>query len=232
MKAKIITLKGHAASETAASNCIESSKKLHNPFEVESFSAVLPEEVPHIMNSNMIQWTYPLEGQRDDFGTGLKLTAYRTAVPEKRIACFLSHWKLWNEVVETDEPMLILEHDARFVRHLDPTYIVDSQYDIVGLNDPIGATRRARTYKDMIQREKEKDIIPVPRVDEFNVPQGLAGNSAYIIKPAGAKQLLNVMKETGIWPNDALMCYQLIKNLGVTTQFYTTTQPMESTTTL
>ena len=52
-----------------------------------------------------------------------------------------------------------------------------------------------------------------------------------ILKPNGAKQLIETMKDTGIWPNDALMCYQLIKLLGVTTQFYTTIQPMESTTT-
>jgi len=230
MKAKIITLKGHSGSELNAATCIKSSKKLHNTFDIETFDAITPEQVPHIMNSNMIQWTYPLEGVRDDFGTGLKLTAYPTEVPEKRIACFLSHWTLWKEVIETNEPMLILEHDAKFVRHLDPQYIIDSKFSIVGINDPIGATRKARTYKDMIQRETDS-IIPVPRIDEFNIPQGLAGNSAYILKPNGAKQLIETMKDTGIWPNDALMCYQLIKLLGVTTQFYTTIQPMESTTT-
>jgi len=118
MKAKIITLKGHSGSELNAATCIKSSKKLHNAFDIETFDAITPEQVPHIMNSNMIQWTYPLEGVRNDFGTGLKLTAYPTEVPEKRIACFLSHWTLWKEVIETNEPMLILEQSLHQIRVL------------------------------------------------------------------------------------------------------------------
>ena len=39
-----------------------------------------------------------------------------------------------------------------------------------------------------------KPIVPVPTIDTFDVPQGLAGNSAYIIKPAGAKQCINAAK--------------------------------------
>jgi len=70
----------------------------------------------------------------------------------------------------------------------------------------------------------------VPDIDEFNVPQGLAGNSAYIIKPAGANNLLNAVKEHGLWPNDAIMCKQLIPRLGVTKEYYTRVQGLPSTT--
>ena len=71
----------------------------------------------------------------------------------------------------------------------------------------------------------------MPRIDEFNVPQGLAGNSAYIIKPSGAKNLIEATKQYGAWPNDALMCYQIIPKLGVTRRFYTKVQGLPSTTT-
>ena len=60
----------------------------------------------------------------------------------------------------------------------------------------------------------------------------MAGNSAYLIKPSAAKELLEKLKETGGWPNDALMCYQLIESLGVTRNFYTRVQGLRSTTTL
>ena len=64
------------------------------------------------------------------------------------------------------------------------------------------------------------------------MPQGLAGNSAYIIKPYFAEKLLNKLKEKGAWPNDALMCKQIIPTLGVTRNFYTRVQGLRSTTTL
>ena len=62
------------------------------------------------------------------------------------------------------------------------------------------------------------------------MPQGLAGNSAYIIKPAGAKSILDAAREHGLWPNDALMCKQIISNLGVTKTYYTRVQGLPSTT--
>lgn len=234
MKAKIITLAGNKVSETAAAKCIQSSKKVGNDFDIEVFDAINGDEVPKIMNQNMLQWTYPLEGGRYDFATGLKLTAYPTADPNKRIACFLSHWMLWQEVIRTNEPMLILEHDAIFTYKLDPKYILESSYECVGINDPRGATRRSQAYHDIIQGSHNvfKDIINIPKIDEYDVPQGLAGNSAYIIKPGIAAEACELIKKIGIWPNDALLCYQNFKNLGVTTKYHTAVQRTPSTTTL
>jgi hypothetical protein len=70
-----------------------------------------------------------------------------------------------------------------------------------------------------------------PKVDNENVPQGLAGNSAYIIKPSGAIRMLKLVEEFGLWPNDAIMCRQLFPDLYVTRKFYTTIQNLKSTTT-
>ena len=72
---------------------------------------------------------------------------------------------------------------------------------------------------------------PAPYIDDLKVPQGLAGNSAYIIKPSGAIKMLKLVEEYGLWPNDAIMCKQLIPNLYVTRKFYTTIQNLKSTTT-
>ena len=78
----------------------------------------------------------------------------------------------------------------------------------------------------------EDGVSNCPFVDEQNVPQGLAGNSAYIIKPAFAERLINKVEEVGIWPNDALMCNQLFPNeLKIVTPFYTRVQGGISTTT-
>ena len=44
--------------------------------------------------------------------------------------------------------------------------------------------------------------------------------------------MLDLSQEHGMWPNDALMCKQLISTLGVTRNFYTRVQGLRSTTTL
>ena len=60
----------------------------------------------------------------------------------------------------------------------------------------------------------------------------MAGNSAYIIKPALAKSVIDKFKEIGMWPNDALLCKQLFPMIGQTKTYYTTVQGTESTTSL
>ena len=44
-------------------------------------------------------------------------------------------------------------------------------------------------------------------------------------------KLIAAVEEYGLWPNDAIMCRQLIKKLGVTRKFYTLVQGLPSTTT-
>lgn len=209
---------------------VESSKKVGNKFKIDKFSASVDRFANAHMKAIGLKWSYPWAGERVDILSGLKLSAYQTRVQEKRIACFLSHYRIWKEVLENNEPALVLEHDALFTNKLDYQYILDSKFDIVGINNPLGATRKSTVYHNII-KETKGDIQPVPRIDEFNIPQGLAGNSAYIIKPNGAKQLIDAVNKYGAWPNDAIMCYQLINNLGVTKEFYTKVQGLPSTTT-
>ena len=194
--------------------------------------AIAVDKVEMIAAGNGLNWNYPWEGKVSDLKSGLIKSAYTTADPRKRISCFVSHWYLWQKCVKLDEMILILEHDSRFIKKLpaDSTF-ARADFDIIGINDPSMATRKSKIYHDMIL-ERVDFFQPVPRIDEFNIPQGLAGNSAYVIKPAGAKLMLELSQEYGMWPNDALMCYQLVPKLGVTRNFYTRIQGLRSTTTL
>lgn len=209
---------------------IESSKKVSNDFTIDKFSGVTADMVNTVMIGNGVKWNYPWEGEAIDFASGLIKRAYPTTYRERRMACFMSHYLLWHKCIKEDTPILVLEHDAIFVHKLDYQFILDSKYDIIGINNPLMATRRAKKFYDLIKATPEK-IQPVPDIDEFNVPQGLAGNSAYIIKPAGAKNLLEAVQQYGAWPNDAIMCKQLVPNMGVTRTFYTKVQGLPSTTT-
>lgn len=232
INAYVIRLKENETSVKSAQNLIESSRKVNNEFEIVEFDAITPERVNDLMKLHDLKWNYPWQGSVLDLETGLLKTAYRTAVPEKRIACFLSHYLLWKNCVQSKESMFIFEHDAIFKRNIEIGMLNQSRYDIIALNDPIGATRKAMLFAEEVKKGNES-VVGIPSVDSYEVPQGLPGNSAYYIKPAGARKLISLVKSFGAWPNDAIMCRQLMPNqLGIVKQYCTRLQKMESTTTL
>ena len=232
MKAFAIVVPGNKISMSGFNELSESYKKYGHTEGLEMHEAIELHKVEGFCGGNGLIWNYPLEGQISDIKSGLIKSAYQTADLRKRMSCFLSHWYLWQKCKTLDETILILEHDARFIKKLpaDSTF-AKANYDIIGINDPSMATRKSKVYHDKIL-ERSEFFQPVPRIDEFNIPQGLAGNSAYVIKPEGAKLMIELTQEYGMWPNDALMCYQLVPRLGVTRNFYTRIQGLRSTTTL
>ena len=133
--------------------------------------------------------------------------------------------------MDTQEHFLILEHDAEFVNLSNFEHLENSKYQIIGINDPRGATRRSQEYHNLVQASNYA-IAPPPYIDDIHVPQGLAGNSAYYIKPLGAQKLIELVDQHGIWPNDAIMCKQLLPGLlGQIKNYYTKVQGLVSTTT-
>ena len=183
-----------------------------------------------------VNWTWPTShsGEGLDFSTGLYKRMYEAKDQKRVIACALSHFRLWKKCVELDEPIVILEHDARFIREFDLSDFDDVNWGAVGLNDPRGNTRKGRRFHDLVASCGE-GIHRVPIIDEPTdppLPMGLAGNSAYAIKPAFAKKLLQEVKRVGMWPNDAIMCRQLFPmDLKVAYPYYTNVEEGTSTTT-
>lgn len=234
MKAFVITLNDSDLSKRAAAVCMQSSIDVGNEFSINSFQAFGPNEVKHTMSSlgPTIKWNWPWEGEVIDFATGLKKTPYRTKNPLARIGCALSHLELWTTCSMGHEAYLILEHDAFFTKKLNfkDLLLYETPYDIIGINDPRGATRKSGLFHSLVQ-SSNNDIVSIPHIDNNNIPQGLAGNSAYLIKPKGARNLVKAVIEYGLWPNDAIMCRQLIPRMGVTKTYYTTVQKLERSTT-
>ena len=227
-----ITLYGDQTSEHGFNVLCQSSEHVKNDFDIRKFAAVTADTVDEIMNLHSVKWNYPWQGEVIDFDSGLTKTAYKTKDPKKRMACFMSHYLLWFGVKDSGRPALILEHDAIFTQQFGINDIAKTPFCITGINLPLGATRRARDFYLAINNHPNK-FQQVPVIDKLNIPQGLAGNSAYFITPEGAEIMLKLTERYGAWPNDALMCRQLVKpfNLGVTKTFYTTIQGLKSTTT-
>jgi len=229
MKVFAIVIKDHKLSEHAYEVLKKSSNDVGNDFEIERFDAVTPDTVEGVMLENGLMWNYPDSGSKFDVHSGLLKSAYG-GKHKRRYACAMSHYLLWLECKKSNEPILILEHDAIFKHELKYDSIVDSNYDVIGINEPRGNTRLAQKFHSMVQVYGAANVVDCPMIDNIKVPQGLAGASAYIMKPAGATNVIHATIEYGLWPNDAILCNQLIPNLGVTKRYFTDTQKIPSTT--
>jgi GR25 family glycosyltransferase involved in LPS biosynthesis len=232
---KVITMTNNEVSMEAFGKLQDSSYRVGNDFRPEIFEATIAENAEDHLSKLLLEWNYPWEGVVTDLKTGLKKSAYPTRNRLNRIACAISHYRLWAVCVKTNKPMLIMEHDAIFIQRLRyDNLLEDNHYNIIGINNPIGNTRKSHEFHKILQQSVDREntgIVPVPTIDNFDIPQGLAGNSAYIIKPKGARMCIKAASEHGLWPNDALMCKQLIPHMGVTKAYYTNTQRVVSTTT-
>lgn len=195
------------------------------------------------------RYTYPAtpDQNRMDFATGLQLNAYRAADIRKVVACSISHMRLWMKCVRAEKPLMVLEHDARFKSRFKFEYLTDHSTNknptldrqsnlnftkgVIGLNQPLGATRKAKVYDENLTLAGVNRVLSVDGPNDPPFPSGIAGNSAYIIYPEAAKALLDKTAEVGIWPNDAIMCKQLFPWLYHFKPYFTSIQPMPSTTT-
>ena len=230
MKTVAIVIENNSISENGFSKLIKSSERIKNEFSISRFKAVEPDGLRDKMIFCGISWRYPWEGQVLDIETGLLKTAYETGDRQAKIACAVSHYELWKMCAQDNEPYLILEHDAEFIQKIDfdPS---ETSLNIIGINNPFKATRKATLFYEQVNKNPNQFQI-APTIDDIRVPQGIAGNSAYIIKPEGANTLIDLVKKHGLWPNDAIMCKQLVPKLGVTRKFYTKVQGLPSTTVL
>lgn len=230
MKAYIIGDKKSKTSVQSINNCAKSLKKLKSKLKVEFIQQTSPDTLDNDLKSFPgLAWNYPLnEASRVEETTGMTLKGYRCSSLARILSCTLSHAKVWKRCIHLNEEVMILEHDALFVRDFIP---FEWEGGVLGLNDPRGATHSSRLYHNKVSVNKGVQDAPWVKPKE-EMPQGLAGNSAYIIKPYFAKMLLEKIKEVGGWPNDALMCKQFFPNeLKVIYPYVTKVQGIQSTTT-
>lgn len=228
-KGFIIGDKNSKVSVKGMNNCFRTIKKTESQVDVKFVQQTSPDTLDKdLAPFSGLAWNYPLNrATRVDEKTGMTLQGYRTNSLSKVFACLVSHMKLWNRCIRLNEEIMVLEHDAIFTRKFVP---FEWEGGVLGLNDPRGATFNSFKYHESVS--KTDGVSDAPYVADISRPQGLAGNSAYLIKPSAAKELLEKLKETGGWPNDALMCKQHFDFIKVVYPYYTTVQGIRSTTTL
>lgn len=175
-RAFIIRLKDNKHSCKMAQECVEQAKKFN--VDVEYFDAI---------NGNDAEFHYK-----------------QTGVPRPKknlkkgkagvLGCFFSHYYLWQECWLQNRPYLILEHDG-FIIQTIPNNICDQFSDVLKLDncDPY-----SKNYNKIIDQEKNTDLrIEKYRNNltkaEFKIGTGnyFRGAYSYILKPSGAKKLLD-----------------------------------------
>lgn len=237
--AYIIRIDNKGAQTEAAASCLASIRKTDSQVNPIFFGATVPDTIDkHLKNefsyydSTKWKWTWPTDPSQNglDLKTGMYKFCYEAADQKKKLACTLSHMRLWDKCVTDNKPIVILEADARFIRQFNSDEVRGTT--ICGLNDPRNATRRAKIFHDKARAKNGvQDVPTVNRIGEPPVPQGIAGNSAYYITPEGAKALLDFVTRNGAWPNDALMCKEMFPNLRIVYPYFTKVDVTESTTT-
>jgi len=160
MKAFVITIESIEKSIQAANRCIKSGKKYG--FEIEKFKATTPEDKP-------IEVIHKLGISPHGF-------VEKYSRVENCIAAFLSHYYLWKKAVDTNENIIIFEHDAIVTGSLPPDF----------------------KFNKVITFSK-------PSYGKFNTPmkigvdglvqkQYFGGAHGYIVSPEGAKILIEKAK--------------------------------------
>ena len=189
MKSFIIRLRNNEHSCKMAKECVEQAEKFN--LKVEYFDGVLGDDADSIFAADGII-KYPKNLKKDR--PGIK-------------GCAASHYLLWKKCIVDNEPYLILEHDGYMIRPL-PT--VDFK-DILKL-DPHNPF--LETYDDNIKIDQELKILDYknqaykPKLAPYG--EYFLGAWAYIIKPAAAKILVDIMKEKGWVPADKQLGSELL----------------------
>lgn len=222
MRAYGIVLDGHPYSEACFARLTASAATVGVP--VERFSGVPAHRALDLLRTYGLTWTWANGNTSPAVCpiTGLKQHPYGRIAP--KAGCFLSHYLLWRMCAEQEELFLILEHDAVFVRAPER---MPSIWGVCQVNDPRGATPRGDYWHEQMVANGpgvwRKTVIFEDR------PDGLAGNSAYLMRPSAARQVLDLAHCIGMWPNDALMCRQLLPDLQQLYPYWTRVEQTEST---
>ena len=149
IKGYIITMVNNHESTLASRQVIGSIKQTKSEIDPLIFPATTPDTVQQDLkkitsiDAQWLKYSYPQVGEKYDIATGLRLRAYETGNIQNRIACMVSHMRLWQECIDLGDKIIILEHDALFTRQFIEEDIDKSHKwrgEVVGLNDPRGMT--------------------------------------------------------------------------------------------
>jgi GR25 family glycosyltransferase involved in LPS biosynthesis len=192
IKGFVITKIGDSISEEMADNCISSG--VTKGFNIEKFAGIYKNIEELLQKENL----FP------------NPQAHKKLKNKGIFGCFLSHYTLWNRCVELDHPIAIFEYDAEIINTLSEN-ILDLFDDYLNLD-----YSRHLYLKDKeiyVSSLIQSDNIKISKLNRDNKTADsnsfkfmnrnhIKGAFGYILKPAGAKKLINGIKQDGVIPAD------------------------------
>lgn len=124
---------------------------------------------------------------------------------QSELACFLSHKKAWDYIVEHDEPCVVLEDDAILVKDFknilnDLGQLIEIDYVNLEVHGRKKTVAKQQTYS-LVDNDYYLFEIYIDR----------SGTGGYVLYPSGAKILLDFMNKRAIGLSDEFIhsCYEL-----------------------
>ena len=146
------------------------------------------------------------------YGEGLRLIEVdrweQNAYLDCIVGCFMSHYSLWKESVRTNERIMVLEHDARFIHDYK-----DIEFEgILNIGRPLWGDWFVHKEDGIHIRDLSK--CTKPHKDDCVLDQDewcqcernwIIGAHSYVISPNTAKQLIEVAHQDGVLPADVFL---------------------------
>jgi len=121
------------------------------------------------------------------------------------LGCFFSHYYLWLECMQTNTPLVILEHDGYMLKRL-PANILDTFEDVLKLDrcDPFSNSYNKTLDIELTMPFAVKKYTNLENKNPVKIGTGnyFKGAYAYIIKPKAAKKLIIWIRQNGHTPAD------------------------------
>lgn len=180
MKGYVVTLMNLPESVKMAQRCVNTAKRFD--VEVEMFPAV---------NKDVAMDELKEEG--------LILASYDQSYSNVGavVGNFVTQYRIWNKIVDNNEPGIVLEHDAVFVDNIPN---LKSKGDIINLGKP--------SYGKYLTKTKS-GIYPMFSKSGGYIP----GAHGYYLTPKGAAELIAFAKSKGAGPCDIYLNNKSFPNI-------------------
>ena len=124
---------------------------------------------------------------------------------QSELACFLSHKKAWDYIVEQNEPCVILEDDAILVKDFKKIL-----QEFENLTDIDYVNLEVHGRKKTVAKTAQYSVVD-QTYNLFEIFIDRSGTGGYVLYPAGAKTLLEFMGKRAIGLSDEFIhsCYEL-----------------------
>lgn len=124
---------------------------------------------------------------------------------QSELACFLSHKKAWDYIVEHNEPCVVLEDDAILVKDFK-----DILNDLKKITDIDYVNLEVHGRKKTVAKKLTYSLAD-NHYNLFEIYIDRSGTGGYVLYPTGAKILLDFMGKRAIGLSDEFIhsCYEL-----------------------